>query len=102
MGLPRARLRPRRGPRNGRLIRYHPHGWYHTLMEKTTVYLTPQLKAAIKRVAWQRRVTEAEVIRDSIRAAVGGERPRARGGLFASRAPIAREVDVHLKGFGER
>ncbi|MEO5939308.1 MAG: CopG family transcriptional regulator [Candidatus Limnocylindrales bacterium] len=71
-------------------------------MEKTTVYLTPELKSAIKRVARQRRVTEAEVIRDSIRSAVGGDRPRPRGGLFASGAPIAREADAHLTGFGER
>lgn len=71
-------------------------------MEKTTVYLTPELKSAIKRVARQRRVTEAEVIRDSIRSVVGGDRPRPRGGLFASGAPIAREADVHLPGFGER
>ena len=71
-------------------------------MEKTTVYLTPELKSAIKRLARQRQVTEAEVIRESIRRAVGGDRPRPRGGLFASGAPIAREVDSHLRGFGER
>jgi hypothetical protein len=47
-------------------------------------------------------VSEAEVIRDSIRDAVGHDRPRPRGGLFASGAPIAREVDEHLAGFGDR
>jgi hypothetical protein len=71
-------------------------------MEKTTVYLPAGLKSAIKRVAQRRGVSEAEVIRDSIQAAVGDERPRPRGGLFASGAPIAREVDAHLAGFGER
>jgi hypothetical protein len=71
-------------------------------MDKTTVYLPAELKSAIKRVARQRGVSEAEVIRDSIQAAVGNERPRPRGGLFASGAPIAREADVHLAGFGER
>jgi hypothetical protein len=71
-------------------------------MEKTTVYLTTELKAAIKRVARQRQITEAEVIRESIRREVGGDRPRPRGGLFASGAPIARDADVHLRGFGER
>lgn len=71
-------------------------------MEKTTVYLTPELKSAIKRLARLRRVTEAEVIRDSIRSVVGGDRPRPRGGLFASGAPVAREADEHLTGFGER
>jgi Ribbon-helix-helix protein, copG family len=76
--------------------------WYHTSMDKTTIYLPTELKSAIKRVARQRGVSEAEVIRDSIRDAVGDHRPRPRGGLFASHAPIAREVDEHLPGFGER
>jgi len=70
-------------------------------MDKTTVYLPPELKEAIRREARLRRVSEAEVIRDSIRSAVGVDRPRPRGGLFASGAPIAREVDQHLAGFGE-
>ena len=71
-------------------------------MEKTTVYLTSELKSAIKRIARQRRVSEAEVIRDSIRTAVGGKRPRPRGALFASGSPIARDADAHLRGFGQR
>ena len=71
-------------------------------MEKTTVYLTSELKSAIRRAARERRVTEAEVIRDSIRSGLGGERPRPHGGLFASGEPIAREADAHLEGFGER
>jgi hypothetical protein len=71
-------------------------------MDKTTIYLPVELKSAIRRVARRRGVSEAEVIRSSIRAAVGDERPRPRGGLFASGAPIAREADEHLSGFGER
>lgn len=71
-------------------------------MDKTTVYLTVELKTAVKRVARQRGISEAEVIRNSIRAAVGSVRPRPRGGLFASGDPIAREADDHLTGFGER
>lgn len=71
-------------------------------MDKTTIYLPVELKSAIRRVARQRGISEAEVIRDSIRNAVGDERPRPRGGLFASGAPIARHADDHLTGFGER
>jgi hypothetical protein len=71
-------------------------------MEKTTIYLPVELKTAIKRLARRRGVSEAEVIRESIRSAIGGERPRPRGGLFASGAPIARQADDHLTGFGER
>ncbi|MEX2620219.1 MAG: CopG family transcriptional regulator [Egibacteraceae bacterium] len=71
-------------------------------MDKTTVYLPDELKNAVKRAARQRGVSEAEVIRDSLRSAVGGPRPRPCGGLFASGAPIARDADGHLAGFGER
>ncbi len=71
-------------------------------MEKTTIYLPSELKSAIRRVAGRRGVSEAEVIRDSIRRAVGDERPNPRGGLFASGAPIARQADDHLTGFGEQ
>jgi metal-responsive CopG/Arc/MetJ family transcriptional regulator len=71
-------------------------------MDKTTIYLPEELKSRIRRIARQRGVSEAEVIRESIRSAVGDERPRPHGGLFASGAPIAREADDHLTGFGER
>ena len=71
-------------------------------MEKTTIYLSLELKTAVKRVAQRRGVSEAEVIRASIRSAVRDERPRPRGALFASGHPIAREADDHLAGFGEQ
>lgn len=71
-------------------------------MDKTTIYLPAELKQAIKRAARRRGVSEAEVIRDSLRTAVGDERPRPRGALFASAAPIARDADEHLRGFGEK
>jgi hypothetical protein len=71
-------------------------------MEKTTIYLPLELKTAVKRVAQRRGVSEAEVIRESIRSAVGGERPRPRGALFASGDPIARQADDQLTGFGEQ
>ena len=71
-------------------------------MNKTTIYLPAELQSAVKQAARRRGVSEAEVIRDSIRSAVGAERPRPHGGLFASGAPIAREADDHLSGFGDR
>lgn len=70
-------------------------------MDKTTVYLPDELKAAVKRAARQRGVSEAQVIRESIRAAVGGAKPPPRG-LYAGSEPIARRVDELLAGFGER
>lgn len=78
------------------------HRWYHTFMEKTTLYLPDDLKSAIKRVATQQGVSEAEVIRRSIRKSIGEVRPRPRGGLFSSGHPIARQAEDLLPGFGER
>ncbi|HET9875121.1 MAG TPA: CopG family transcriptional regulator [Mycobacterium sp.] len=71
-------------------------------MDKTTVYLPEDLKTAVKRAAHQRGVSEAEVIRESIRAAVGGVRPAPRGGLYTGSEPMARRVDRLLDGFGEQ
>ena len=78
------------------------HRWYHTSMEKTTLYLPEDLKSAVKRAAAERGVSEAEVIRESIRVSVGGVRPRARGALYSSGQPIARDAEEMLAGFGER
>ena len=47
-------------------------------------------------------MSEAEVIRDSIRMGVGGDKPRPCGALYSGREPIARRVDELLDGFGER
>jgi hypothetical protein len=71
-------------------------------VEKTTLYLPEDLKAAVKRAAARWQVSEAEVIRRSVRQAVGAVRPRPHGGLFGSGQPIARQADDLLAGFGER
>jgi hypothetical protein len=71
-------------------------------VDKTTVYLPEELKAAVKRAAQQRGVSEAEVIRESVRAAVGAVKPRPRGGLYSGSQPIARDAEELLHGFGER
>lgn len=71
-------------------------------MDKTTVYLPPELKTALKRLARQRGVSEAEVIRDSIRSAVTPDRPKPTAALFTSDEPFAAHVDELLEGFGEQ
>ncbi len=71
-------------------------------MEKTTLYLPEDLKVAVKRAAAERGVSEAEVIRESIRLSVGGDRPRPRGALYSSGRPIARDAEEMLAGLGER
>jgi len=71
-------------------------------MEKTTVYLPRDLKAAVKHAAQQRGVSEADVIRESIRAGVGDTKPRPRGALYSNSETIARRTDELLDGFGEK
>ncbi len=71
-------------------------------MDKTTIYLPAELKTAVKRAAQQRGVSEAEVIRESLRTAVGDVRPAPRGGLYSGLDPMARRGDELLDGFGER
>jgi predicted transcriptional regulator len=68
-------------------------------MQKTTVYLPADLKAAVERAARRRGIAEAEVIREAIAQAV--DRPRPQPGLFAAE-PFAERVDELLDGFGER
>lgn len=58
-------------------------------VEKTTVYLPDDLMAAVKRAAGERGISEAEVIRESIRAGVTAAKPRPRGGLYSGAEPIA-------------
>lgn len=71
-------------------------------MTKTTLYLPDDLRAAVKRAAVLRGVSEAEVIRQSIRDAVSDARPRPQGALYSSGRPIARRADELLAGFGQR
>jgi Ribbon-helix-helix protein, copG family len=71
-------------------------------MKKMTIYLPPDLRAAVRRAAKQRGVSEAEVIREAVRSPVGGALPAPRGGLFAGTEPIADRADELLDGFGER
>jgi predicted transcriptional regulator len=65
---------------------------------KTTVYLTDELKAGVEREARLRGMSEAEVIRRAIAAAVRAPRPRA--GIIDGE-PFADRVDELLDGFGQ-
>ncbi len=76
--------------------------WHHTYVEKTTLYLPEDLKAAVRRAAAERGVSKAEIIRESIRVSVGSVRPSPRGALYSSGQPIARYSEELLVGFGDR
>jgi plasmid stability protein len=71
-------------------------------MHKTTLYLPDELRKAVAAAARRRGVSEATVIRDAITAALAGERPTPTPALFSSDVLMARDVDSHLAGFGER
>lgn len=73
-------------------------------MVKTTVYLPEELKATLARVAAERAISEAELIREALSekvAAATATRPRVA--LFAEGlgdASAAERVDELLAGFG--
>lgn len=69
-------------------------------MIKTTIYLPESLKREVERQARQRSCSEAEVIRQAIRAAVA--RPKPRPGIISGDDLWGRDVDKYMKGFGER
>jgi plasmid stability protein len=73
-------------------------------MFKTTVYIPEDLKAALEKMAAGEGRSEAEIIREAIRATVAGRRlPRPRIPLCAKGLgnPVASErVDELLRDFG--
>jgi hypothetical protein len=73
-------------------------------MTKTTVYLPPELKRALRSLAAERRCSEAELLREAVSwltSEAGAPLPRLP--LFRSSGPsIAEHVDRALKGFGVR
>lgn len=73
-------------------------------MTKTTVYLPPELKRALERLARRRGCSEAELLRESVaRLAAESDAPAPRIPLFRSSGPsIAEDIDAALEGFGTR
>jgi hypothetical protein len=73
-------------------------------MEKTTVYLPPDLKQALRRSARSTGRSEAELIREGIGLVTGTHRiAEAKLPLFSSgQVDLAERVDELLGGFGER
>ena len=71
-------------------------------MKKTTVYLPPELKRALQRVAAQRRCSEAELLREAVSRLTGeAEAPVPKLPLFRASGPsIAEHIDRALEGFG--
>lgn len=72
-------------------------------MQKTTVYIPSDIKSALGKLATARGLSEAEVIRQALRAVTAEIVPsRPRLPLFKSGKPLlAEQIDDALKGFGE-
>lgn len=72
-------------------------------MEKTTIYIPGDLKRAMGRLAAERGVTEAEIVREALRTLTAqATPPRPRLPLFKSGKPrLAEDTDRALAGFGE-
>ena len=73
-------------------------------MQKTTIYLPDDLKAALEYAAAETRCSEAELIREGIRIVIARHQPpEPQSGIFESGDPSSSErVDELLDGFGER
>ena len=72
-------------------------------MNKTTVYIPDDLKRALAKAALARGRSEAELIREALRALTADVTPpRPRVPLFRSRKPrLAERIDKALAGFGD-
>ena len=72
-------------------------------MQKTTVYIPKDVKRALGRVAAARGVSEAEVIREALRAVTSKTPPPGpRLPLFKSgKRRLAERGDQALSGFGQ-
>ena len=73
-------------------------------MTKTTVYLPPELKRALRRVAAQRQCSEAQLLREAVSQLTGeAEAAVPKLPLFRSTGPsIAEHVERALEDFGAR
>ena len=73
-------------------------------MQKTTMYISDDLKLAVEQAADERRCSEAELIREALRILPQKmSPPRPRLPLFKSgKRRLAERVDAALAGFGQR
>ena len=80
-------------------------GWYPTSMKKTSLYLEPEVDAALTRIARKSGITKAELIRRSLREVADTEdRPRLTAiGVGRGPGDVSADTDRHLTetGFGK-
>ena len=73
------------------------------VMYKTTVYLPKELKLSLERLASRHGISEAELIREAVRAFISqGQAPRPRLPLFESGLiDLAERSEYSLSGYGD-
>jgi plasmid stability protein len=71
-------------------------------VKKTSIYLEPELDRALARRAAANGVSKAELIRETLRRSVSGDRPRIEAiGIIEGPGDVADNVDRYLaEGFG--
>jgi Arc/MetJ-type ribon-helix-helix transcriptional regulator len=72
-------------------------------MKKITVYLPDDVRAALRRLAVDRRVSESSLVREAVAGTIRRlEAPKPRLPLFHSDDPtLAERFEEELVGFGE-
>ena len=80
-------------------------GWYPTSMKKTSLYIDPEVDAALSRIAAQRGISKAELIRRALRDVAASEPRPQLTAIGVGRGPgnVSSDVDRHLDetGFGK-
>ena len=73
-------------------------GWYPISMKKTSLYLDPEVDAALARIANKRGITKAELIRQSLRDLAADEERSRITAIGIGRGPgdVSSRVDEHL------
>lgn len=76
---------------------------YSVAMVKTTLYLPESVKRGIERLAQDRGLSEAEIIRESLARSIAESPPRPRGAVVAlgDNGSIDWNSDDPMLGFGE-
>ena len=70
-------------------------------MDRTTIYLDPELKRRLKEAAGRRGVTEASILREALEKYLAAERrPRVRPVGRSRDGGVGHDVDGALAGLG--
>lgn len=77
-------------------------GWYPISMKKTSLYLDPEVDAALSRIASRRGISKAELIRRALRDVAASEPRPELTAIGVGRGPgdVSADIDRHLEETG--